>query len=170
MSDLPPEEFLQIQRPFMPTPSYTPQGHLSTQADADLQTLLNRSDQLRASDQEQDAIALGPEILNSYFLQENGYVLPRTAPRTFTEKRCCRMLDAHEHGAPLYSRLSDKYQARAYIEEKAGAQYLKELPWRHRFNTATEVIAEPQQTLCLHSRKRPLKADTDQYLASREGA
>lgn len=142
MSDLPREEFLLIPRLLMPTTPHTPQGHLPNQADAHLQNLLSRSKQLRASGQEQDAIALGPDILNSYFLQENGYTLPRTAPRTFTEKLYCRMLDVHENGAPLYSRLSDKYQVRAYVAEKAGAQYLTELLWHG--STAAEI---PWETL-----------------------
>jgi len=115
---------------------------MSAQPSAHLQDLLSRSDRLRASGQEPAALELGPEILNSYFFHENGYAHPRTAPRTFTEKLYCRMLDVHKHGAPLYSQLSDKYQARAYVAEKAGAQYLTELLWHG--TTAAEI---PWETL-----------------------
>ena len=117
-------------------------GKLSTRPIAHL---LSWSEQLRASGQERDAVALGPEILNSYFVQENGYALPRTAPSTFTEKLYCRMLDVHENGAPLYSRLSDKYQVRAYVAEKAGTKYLTELLWHGA--VATDI---PWQALPAH--------------------
>jgi len=54
----------------------------------------------------------------------------------------------------------------------ASRQYTKryEVLSRHLFNPATDVIAEPGQALRLDPRKRALKADIHQYLASRGDA
>ena len=45
--------------------------------------LLKISEELRNSDREKEAMALGPDILFAYFALENGYELHRDAPRTF---------------------------------------------------------------------------------------
>jgi hypothetical protein len=95
-----------------------------------LKQLLKTAWTLKEAGYEQQAIAMGPDILLAYFAEENGYELPRMAPRTFREKLYCRMLDAHENGAPLFTRLSDKVKVRSYVAERIGEQYLTKLLWQ----------------------------------------
>jgi hypothetical protein len=94
-----------------------------------LQELKDLAASLRAAGREPQAMALGPDILRAHFFAEQGREHPYAAPRTFTEKLYRRMLDVHEHGCPLYSRLSDKLQARDYAAARIGEQHLTPVLW-----------------------------------------
>lgn len=92
--------------------------------------LLKIANDYRDAGNESASIALGCDILNAYFEEENGCELPRSSPRTFTEKLYCRMLDVHEHGAPKFSQLSDKLRVRKFVADTIGEQYLVKLLWQ----------------------------------------
>lgn len=94
-----------------------------------LRKLLSIAADLRGFGADSAALALGPEILAAYFEIENGYKIPKNAPRTFTEKLYRRMLDVHANGAPVFSRLSDKLQVRDYVVRTIGESYLTNLCW-----------------------------------------
>lgn len=114
---------------------------------ASLEKLLETARALKKSGQEQQSVAMGPEILRAYFAVENGYELPRKTPKTFTEKLYCRMLDVHENGAPLFSRLSDKVQVRNYVAEKVGEQHLIKVLWQGADTTQIPWHVLPAQAI-----------------------
>jgi hypothetical protein len=102
-----------------------------------LRALLAHADSLRGAGRVEEAIACGPAILLAYFEDEQGRELDRTAPRTFTEKLYCRMLDVHEHGCPAFSTLSDKLAVREFIAGRIGEEFLTPVLWSG--NDAREI-------------------------------
>lgn len=89
-----------------------------------LERLLAESQDLRAAGEIERALDLGPAILRACFAKEQGRPLDRGNAVTFTEKLFRRMLDVHERGCPVYSRLSDKPAAREHVAARVGERYL----------------------------------------------
>ena len=94
-----------------------------------LRLRLEHANALRDAGRVEEAIACGPGILLAYFEDELGHELPRTSPRTFTDKVYCRMLDVHERGCPTYSRLSDKLAVRGFVAQRIGERFLTPVLW-----------------------------------------
>jgi hypothetical protein len=106
---------------------------MHTESDAQargLERLLAESQDLRAAGEIERALDLGPAILRACFAKEQGRPLDRGNAVTFTEKLFCRMLDVHERGCPVYSRLSDKLAVRAHVAARVGERYLVPLLWQ----------------------------------------
>ena len=95
----------------------------------DLPALIGLSNHFRAQGDDQRALSLGPNILMGYFREEHGRTLDRRDPRTFTEKLYCRMLDCHESGCGVFTRLADKLQVREHVAATLGERYLNRLLW-----------------------------------------
>ena len=94
-----------------------------------LRQRLDHAAALRAAGREGEAIACGPAILHAYFQEEHGRALPRSSPRKLTEKLYCRMLDVHERGCAVYSKLSDKLEVREHVAQRIGESFLTPLLW-----------------------------------------
>lgn len=71
----------------------------------------------------------GLKILLQRYFDVHGKQLNLTDPQTFTEKLFCRMIVLNRRHNPLFTHLSDKYMARAYVSNKVGEQYLVKLLW-----------------------------------------
>lgn len=56
-----------------------------------------------------------------WFIRNFGFQPDMTEPRTFNEKIMYRMLMTPD---PLFTRLADKLQAREFVRQQAGEQYL----------------------------------------------
>lgn len=95
----------------------------------DVPALVGLSHLLCARGEEQRALSLGPNILMGYFREEHGRTLDRNAPRTFTEKLYCRMLDCHQTGCGVFTRLADKLQVREHVASVIGDRHLNALLW-----------------------------------------
>lgn len=71
----------------------------------------------------------GEAILLQRYRRVHGKPLDMTNPRTFTEKLFCRMISWNRGVNPIFTQLTDKYSARAYVASKVGKEYLIKLLW-----------------------------------------
>src|SRR5687768_15028189 len=69
----------------------------------------------------------GETILLHRYLRVHGKPLNLTNPQTFTEKLFCRMISWNRGHDPIFTQLTDKYAARAYVSSRVGEQYLVKL-------------------------------------------
>lgn len=71
----------------------------------------------------------GKRILLHRFARVHGRQLNVTNPRTFSEKLFCRMIALNCEADPLFTLVSDKFAARAYVADRVGEQHLVKLLW-----------------------------------------
>ncbi|MEO6555590.1 MAG: ATP-grasp fold amidoligase family protein [Nitrospiraceae bacterium] len=71
----------------------------------------------------------GEEILLQRYVRVHGKHLNLTNPQKFTEKLFCRMISLNRRQNPIFTQLSDKFTARAYVGGKVGEQHLVKLLW-----------------------------------------
>ena len=71
----------------------------------------------------------GERYLLEKYLRLHGKHLNVTNPQTFTEKLFCRMISWNRGHDPIFTKLADKYSARAYVSNKVGEQHLVKLLW-----------------------------------------
>lgn len=71
----------------------------------------------------------GERILLERFERIHGRRLDTTNPKTFSEKLFCRMILLNRELNPHFTKVSDKFAARAYVSDKVGEQYLVKLLW-----------------------------------------
>lgn len=71
----------------------------------------------------------GESILLQRYVRKHGRPLNVSNPRTFTEKLFCRMILLNRKPNPHFTRVSDKYAARAYVASKVGEEHLVKLLW-----------------------------------------
>ena len=83
--------------------------------------LLRRSEVLRRYDDRRYILGRYRAIYDKDLDTEN--------PEAFTEKLFCRLLALSQHGDPLLTRLTDKFLARGYVQERVGSECLVDLLW-----------------------------------------
>src|ERR1700751_1315028 len=71
----------------------------------------------------------GEEILLRRYVRVHGKQLDLTNPQKFTEKLFCRMISLNRKNNYKFTRLADKYSARAYVSSKVGEEHLVKLLW-----------------------------------------
>lgn len=71
----------------------------------------------------------GERILMERFERIHGRKLDMSNPKTFSEKLFSRMILLNQEPSPLFTRVSDKFAARAYVGSKVGEQHLVKLIW-----------------------------------------
>src|SRR4026207_1246145 len=71
----------------------------------------------------------GEQILLQRYVRVHGKHLNVTNPQNFTEKLFCRMIALNRRHNPIFTQLSDKFTARAYVGGKVGEQHLVKLLW-----------------------------------------
>ena len=71
----------------------------------------------------------GERLLFQRYARVHGKHLDLTNPQKFTEKLFCRMISWNRGLNPIFTQLTDKYMARAYVSGKVGEQYLVKLLW-----------------------------------------
>lgn len=71
----------------------------------------------------------GERILLERFERIHGRKLDMSNPKTFSEKLFYRMILLNQESSPLFTRVSDKFAARAYVGRKGGEQHLVKLIW-----------------------------------------
>jgi len=71
----------------------------------------------------------GEHILLQQYTRGTGKQLNLTNPQRFSEKLFCRMISWNRGHSPIYTELTDKYTARAYVASKVGEQHLVKLLW-----------------------------------------
>lgn len=71
----------------------------------------------------------GIDELKERYARLFGKPLDCANPSTFTEKLFVRMIDMHRRPNPFFTRLADKYQARDYVRQAVGPEYLPKLLW-----------------------------------------
>lgn len=71
----------------------------------------------------------GKRILLERFERIHGRPLDISQPKTFSEKLFCRMIMLSQKPNPHFTRVSDKFLARAYAGSKVGEQHLVNLIW-----------------------------------------
>jgi hypothetical protein len=72
----------------------------------------------------------GEKILLERYRRLHGKELDLSSPRTFSEKLFWRMISLNRKSDPRFARLSDKYEARAYVSRRIGGEYLTRLLWQ----------------------------------------
>jgi hypothetical protein len=87
----------------------------------------------------------GERILLDRYAQVHGKHLNINNPESFTEKLYCRMIDWNRGHNPIFTRLSDKYAARAYVATKVGKQHLIKLLWHGEDANAIPFDALPRE-------------------------
>lgn len=71
----------------------------------------------------------GERILLERFERIHGRKLDISNPKTFSEKLFYRMILLNQESSPLFTKVSDKFAARAYVSSKVGEQHLVKLIW-----------------------------------------
>lgn len=71
----------------------------------------------------------GERILLERFERTQGRCLDTTNPQSFSEKLYCRMIALNQTPSSYFTRVSDKFAARAYVADKIGEQHLVTLFW-----------------------------------------
>mgnify|MGYP001426978178 FL=1 len=71
----------------------------------------------------------GQRILLERFERTQGRSLDTTTPQSFSEKLYCRMISLNQRPNSHFTRVSDKFAARAYAAGKIGEQHLVKLLW-----------------------------------------
>jgi hypothetical protein len=71
----------------------------------------------------------GERILLERYIRVHGTRPDLTNPRTFSEKLFCRMIALNRKASPKFTKLADKYAARAYAGSRVGEQHLVKLLW-----------------------------------------
>ena len=71
----------------------------------------------------------GERILLERYIRVHGRRPDLTNPRTFSEKLFCRMVALNRRSNPKFTKLADKYAARAYVASRVGDNYLVKLLW-----------------------------------------
>ena len=84
----------------------------------------------------------GERILLQQYVRGRGKHLNLTDPQNFSEKLFCRMISWNRGHNPIFTQLTDKYTARAYVGNKVGEQHLVKLLWH-----GTDPSAIPFDTL-----------------------
>jgi TupA-like ATPgrasp len=84
----------------------------------------------------------GERILLQQYVRGRGKQLNVTNPQNFSEKLFCRMISWNRGHNPIFTQLTDKYTARAYVGSKVGEQLLVKLLWH-----GTDPSAIPFDTL-----------------------
>jgi len=87
----------------------------------------------------------GEKILLQRYVDVHGKPLNLTNPQTFTEKLFCRMISWNRGHNPIFTQLSDKYAARAYVRGRVGEQHLVKLLWHGKDPSAIPFDALPAE-------------------------
>lgn len=96
-----------------------------------------RANRLRRSD--------GEKILLQRYARVHGKPLDLKNPQTFTEKLFYRMISWNRGHDPIFTKLSDKYAARAYVSSRVGENHLVNLWWHGNDPSAIPFDALPAE-------------------------
>ena len=87
----------------------------------------------------------GERVLLQQYFRKKGKPLNLANPETFSEKLYCRMISWNQGHDPIFTRLADKYAARAYVATKVGEEHLVRLLWHGTDARAIPFGALPEE-------------------------
>ncbi|MEO5630314.1 MAG: ATP-grasp fold amidoligase family protein [Nitrospiraceae bacterium] len=87
----------------------------------------------------------GERYLLEKYIRVYGKHLNLMNPQNFTEKLFCRMISWNRGHNPIFTQLSDKFTARAYVASKVGEQHLVKLLWHGKDPSAIPFDTLPAE-------------------------